>query len=40
MEHLQTTLKELNVSHELSQQFLGFAESGREGCLGRLEKLA
>jgi truncated hemoglobin YjbI len=40
MEHLQSSLKELNVSHELSQQFLGFAESGREGCLGRLEKLA
>ncbi len=40
LEHLHTTLKELNVSHELSQQLLAFAESGREGCLGRLEELA
>ncbi len=36
MEHLQTTLKELNIGQAVSQQLLAFAESGREGCLGRL----
>lgn len=40
IEHLQSTLKELNVSSELSQQLSIFAESGREGCLGRLENFA
>ncbi len=36
MEHLQASLKELNIGQPLSQQLLAFAESGREGCLGRL----
>ena len=39
MEHLKSTLKGLNVSQELSEQLLAFAENGREGCLGRLENL-
>jgi len=40
IEHLQSTLKDLNVGKDLTSQLLAFAESGREGCLGRLENLA
>ncbi len=39
IEHLKSTLAELGVGQSLSRQLTAFAESGREGCLGRLASI-
>lgn len=36
LEHLKSAMQSLNVNQQLSEQLLAFAESGREGILGRL----
>lgn len=40
MEHLQTTLNELNVDKPLADQILAFVESGRESTLGRQDPVS